>query len=137
MLTLSQKGLYGVSALFELALAGNEEPLSIKNIAKKQLIPEDYLRQLLIVLKKSKLVKSSMGLQGGYTLARHPSTITIRDIVESIDGEIKFAATGPKEKVLIEYWKDCTKKVKKIFDTTLEELVKQKIEKEKILDFNI
>jgi Rrf2 family protein len=63
------------------------QPLQVEAIATAQDIPENYLRRLLITLKRGGLVLSQKGPSGGYILARHPSRITMADVVELIEGD--------------------------------------------------
>lgn len=85
---LSTKGQYGVRAMLELALSYGEGPISLKTIAEKQDISEHYLEQLIAVLKKAGLVKSTRGAQGGYTLAMEPKDITVGDILRALEGPL-------------------------------------------------
>lgn len=86
---LSTKGRYGLKAIYELALKVNEGmPLPIKTIAEKIGVSELYLEQIFSVLKKSKLIKSVRGAQGGYLLAKEPSEITVGDVIRSLEGSM-------------------------------------------------
>src|ERR1700730_913008 len=62
-------------------------PVRVEEIAATQDIPENYLRRLLIELKRGGLVASQKGPSGGYMLARPPARITMADVVEIIEGE--------------------------------------------------
>jgi Rrf2 family transcriptional regulator, cysteine metabolism repressor len=62
-------------------------PQRVEEIAAVQNIPENYLRRLLIELKRGGLVASQKGPNGGYILARHPSKITMADVVQIIEGD--------------------------------------------------
>jgi len=85
---ISTKGRYGVLAMFDLALSGNEVPVSLKSIADRQSLSEHYLEQLFGPLRKAGLVRSVRGAQGGYLLARDPDSITVGDIVRVLEGPI-------------------------------------------------
>ncbi len=61
--------------------------MRVEEIAEGQGIPENYLRRLLIELKRGGLVASQKGPSGGYMLARHPARITMADVVEIIEGD--------------------------------------------------
>jgi Rrf2 family cysteine metabolism transcriptional repressor len=62
-------------------------PQRVEEIAASQSIPENYLRRLLIELKRGGLVASQKGPNGGYVLARHPAKITMADVVQMIEGD--------------------------------------------------
>jgi Rrf2 family protein len=85
---LSCKSEYALLALFELAENyANGQVLQIKEIAAHQSIPDRYLEQLLATLRRSGLVRSQRGARGGYLLSRAPWTITLYDVIQSIEGE--------------------------------------------------
>jgi Rrf2 family protein len=62
-------------------------PKRVEEIAALQNIPENYLRRLLIELKRGGLVTSQKGPSGGYSLARHPARITMAEVVHLIEGD--------------------------------------------------
>ena len=78
---------YSLKALLLLAdRYGTQQPVRVEEIAESQNIPENYLRRLLIELKRGGLVASQKGPSGGYQLARSPARITMEDVVEIIEG---------------------------------------------------
>jgi Rrf2 family cysteine metabolism transcriptional repressor len=62
-------------------------PLRVEEIAERQRIPENYLRRLLIELKRAGIVVSQKGPNGGYLLARPPGRITMAEVIQVIEGE--------------------------------------------------
>ncbi len=79
---------YCLKALIMLAERyPNVQPQRVEEIAAAQGIPENYLRRLLIELKRGGLVASQKGPSGGYLLARHPAKISMADVVEIIEGD--------------------------------------------------
>lgn len=79
---------YSLKALLVLAERyPSPEPLRVEEIAESQGVPENYLRRLLIELKRGGVVASQKGPSGGYLLARHPARITMADVVEIIEGD--------------------------------------------------
>lgn len=86
---LSTKGRYGLKAMFDIAMIyERQEPISLKHIAEKNHLSEQYLEQIFSVLKKSGLVRSIRGAQGGYMLGRPPTEITVGDIIRVLEGPI-------------------------------------------------
>ena len=85
---LSTRSRYGVRFMFELALNHGKDPILLKNIAKNQEISEKYLSKLIIPLKAGGLVNSKRGAHGGYVLAKEPDKISIKEIVELLEGDI-------------------------------------------------
>jgi len=63
-------------------------PVSAQMIAEQRAIPEKYLTHILLQLKRSNLVHSMRGAQGGYMLALPPNKISLLQIIESIDGPL-------------------------------------------------
>jgi Rrf2 family protein len=78
---------YSLKALLMLAdRFPAAEPTRVEEIAETQGIPENYLRRLLIELKRGGLVASQKGPSGGYMLARNPARISMADVVDIIEG---------------------------------------------------
>ncbi|HRZ26925.1 MAG TPA: Rrf2 family transcriptional regulator [Spirochaetota bacterium] len=85
---LSTRSRYGVRMMYELASSYGCGPVMLRHIAERQGISEKYLSKLIIPLKGARLVNSARGAHGGYMLARDPSRITLREIVEILEGDI-------------------------------------------------
>ena len=83
---LSTKGEYGLRAMYDLAELYGEGPISLKSVAARQDISEPYLEQLFALLKKSGIVKSVRGAQGGYTLSKEPREITVGEVIYALEG---------------------------------------------------
>lgn len=81
---LTTKGHYSVKALLDLSLQQGFGPTSVKAIAHRQELPAPYLEKLLIHMRRAGIVKSVRGAQGGYQLARHPSQISLGQILEAV-----------------------------------------------------
>lgn len=85
---ISTKGRYGLRVMFDLALSCAEHPVSLSEIAARQKISTNYLEQLMILLKRAKLVRSVRGVQGGYMLSRQPSEITVGEVLIALEGSL-------------------------------------------------
>lgn len=83
---VSSRGEYGLRALYDLAEHYAEGPIPSADIARRQRIPQNYLNQLLIVLRRSGLIRSERGRHGGHQLARPPQKITLGEAVRVLDG---------------------------------------------------
>ncbi len=79
-------------AMVGLAAFSRGNPVTLKDIAQQEAIPVAYLQQLFVKLRKRNLVKSIRGPGGGFILARHPSEITIGEVIRTAEG--KPAAVG-------------------------------------------
>ena len=89
---ISTKGRYALRMMLELACREDNQPVSIKDIAKSQGISEKYLEQIISSLKKAGYVRSLRGAQGGYMLAREPQTYTVGSILRLTEGSMKPVA---------------------------------------------
>ncbi|MBP3941294.1 MAG: Rrf2 family transcriptional regulator [Christensenellaceae bacterium] len=85
---LSTKGRYGLRAIIDLAMNGQDGPVPISSIASRQSLSESYLEQLMAKLKKAGLVTSIRGAQGGYFLAKSSDEISVGDILRALEGDI-------------------------------------------------
>ncbi|MDI9472266.1 MAG: Rrf2 family transcriptional regulator [Tissierellia bacterium] len=86
-MNISSRGRYGLRAMCELAMSAEETKLSLRTIASNQDLPLRYMEHLFAQLKSAGLVESSRGAQGGYSLARRPEEITVREVVSALEGE--------------------------------------------------
>ncbi len=84
---LSTRARYGVRLMLVLALNYGKGPVYLKDIAKLEEISEKYLSLIIIPLRGVGLVNSLRGAKGGYSLARDPSLITLKEIVEVLEGD--------------------------------------------------
>jgi Rrf2 family protein len=87
---ISTRSRYGVRLMLELAVNKGQKPIFLRDIARNQEISEKYLSQIIIPLKASGLVNSYRGAHGGYNLSRDPSKITLREIVEALEGNLSL-----------------------------------------------
>ena len=69
---LSTKGRYGLQAMVDLGVYSKEKHIPLKSIAERLSMSENYLEQLMALLKKNKLVIIQRGAQGGYALSKAP-----------------------------------------------------------------
>ena len=83
---VSLQAQYAISALFDLAYNGRGEPIQVRVIGDRQAIPARYLEQIFQRLRKAQLVTGKRGPGGGYLLARSPAQITLRDVIEAVEG---------------------------------------------------
>jgi Rrf2 family cysteine metabolism transcriptional repressor len=85
---VSTRAWYGLMAMVELGLRERQGRVQVREISESQGIPEEYLEQLMMPLKRAGLVRSQRGVRGGYTLARPASQITVLEILEALEGPI-------------------------------------------------
>jgi Rrf2 family protein len=82
---LSTRSRYGTRLLMDMAHHYAEGPIHLSDIARRQGISVKYLEQIIIPLKKARLIKSVRGPKGGHLLARPPETITVAEVVSILE----------------------------------------------------
>jgi Rrf2 family transcriptional regulator, cysteine metabolism repressor len=85
---ISTKGEYGIRAMLYIGMHSDEGPVTSHEIASHQGIPEPYLRQILALLSKDRLIQSNRGPQGGHVLGRSAAEINLRQILVTLEGQI-------------------------------------------------
>jgi Rrf2 family protein len=118
---LSNKGRYGVRALFDIAFHNDGRPTQIREIAERELIPMRFLEQIFQDLKKAGLIGSKRGPRGGYHLARPADAISLGDVIRALEGPVAVMLaddegrrSGPDATASI--FKDVAASVEKCFD---------------------
>jgi Rrf2 family transcriptional regulator, iron-sulfur cluster assembly transcription factor len=96
---LSLQVQYAVCGVFDLAYNGQGDPVQIRVISERQGIPARYLEQIFQRLRRARLVQSKRGPGGGYTLARRPAEITLRDIVEAVEGPLDGSGARARRRI--------------------------------------
>lgn len=87
---LSTKGRYGLRAMVDLAVYSTGEQVPLNAIAERQNISITYLEQVFSALRKSGIVKSVKGAQGGYILADEPEKIKVGSILRVLEGDLSI-----------------------------------------------
>ena len=96
---LSTRGRYGLRALVDLAANAGEGTASIVQTARRQKLSVNYLEQVFASLRRAGIVTTVKGAGGGYALARDMDEITVKEVIEALEGEISIAdeAAGVRE----------------------------------------
>jgi Rrf2 family protein len=125
---LTTKSEYALLALTYLARQDTSELVSGEQIAREQVIPQNYLRQILLNLKHAHYIHSTKGQHGGYRLAKPAASITLAEIVRLFDGPLAptesvstfFYESTPveKEKKLTEVFRDIRDYVAGVLEKT-------------------
>lgn len=129
---ISTKGRYGLRAVIDLSLNSNGDYVSLISIAERQNISKNYLEQVFSALRKSGIVKSVKGSQGGYLLNGKTSEIKIGDILRALEGDLSVVKDDEITKNKIELcikrnlWDKIDGKVFEFIDNlTLEDLINE------------
>ena len=97
---LSTRARYGLKALIDLGLHSANEAISLQSIAERQDISTSYLEQLMAMLKKAGLVKSSRGAYGGYQLGKPADEISVGEVLRVLEGSLGLRMTEPAMAVM-------------------------------------
>ena len=85
---LSTRAKYGTRALLDLALHWGNQPVPLKDIARRQNISLHYLEHLITPLVAAGIVASTRGPKGGQQLARHPQEVKLNEVIQLLEGSI-------------------------------------------------
>ncbi len=129
----SVKGEYALQAIFDLALQRPGEPVKIADIAHRQKIPQKFLELILAGLKQAGFVESRRGAEGGYLLTRPAASLTVGEVLRSVDGPLQAKGRQRRkaETPFTGMWREVDLAVSEIIDkTTFADLVGRWTEKQ-------
>ncbi len=125
---LSNKGRYAIRALFDIAFFNEGRPTQIRDISERQGIPSRFLEQIFQDLKRAGIVSAKRGPQGGYTLSKRPSEISLGEVIRGLEGPIALGEAKDAEarrkspqdgiRVIESVLSDLSRKVEACFDET-------------------
>jgi len=113
---ITTQGDYALRCILNIARNAGAKPVTIRCIVSDEGLPLDYVEQLLMKLRRYKLIKSIRGAKGGYILSRSADAISIKDVLEAVEGDVfevicvrqkhagKKNCKGSKECVLKGVW---------------------------------
>lgn len=132
---LGTKGRYAVMATLDLAKYGKQAPVSLSEISERQEISLSYLEQLFSKLRQANIVTSVRGACGGYHLSRRACEITIAEIVNASEEDIRFTRCGSSRGCMSntskclthDLWEELTNHVYKFLENiTLQDVLDKK-----------
>jgi Rrf2 family protein len=85
---ISAKGEYAIRAVLDLAIHHGQGLVPIQEIAKREGIPQRYLEQVLLLLKRAGFLESKRGATGGYQLVRPPAAISVGAVLRAVEGRV-------------------------------------------------
>lgn len=86
---------YGMQGVLHLADKGQGKIIPLSEISEAREIPEKFLAKIFQALSRSGILRSHRGVRGGFTLAKAPSDITVKDVLESIQGPYHLTKCVP------------------------------------------
>ena len=91
---ISTKGRYALRLMMDLARCGDEGPVSLRDVSRRQGISDKYLEQIVTPLARTGLVRSVRGAGGGYLLTRKPEEYTVGEILRPLEGDLAPVECG-------------------------------------------
>ena len=142
---LSTKGRYGLRALVDLAAHEGGEAVSLARTAQRQKLSLNYLEQVFGMLRRAGIVAGVKGFNGGFRLTRDMDEITVKEVLEALEGEFSIAedagedTQGPVRNALRELlWDEIDRRVDQFLqEKTLSSLVREyrrNLEKDAAMD---
>jgi Rrf2 family protein len=137
---ITRSGEYGLKGLVFLAQRPSQGLVLVSDISKYQRIPETFLAKIFQRLSKAGLLRSSRGSKGGFSLGKPAASITMREVIEAIEGPIALSrclrreGECKEEKLCPMYpvWSKAQKQLLEILDsTTVKDLAQQMVRNEK------
>jgi Rrf2 family protein len=128
---------YGFVCLVFMAKNVSKSVVTVKEIAEKEHFSSTYIEKIMQGLRAANIVISHQGKEGGYSLARHSSQITLKEIIEALEGKTFEVFCEPKvrEHIVCTHYCMCGispiwEKTKKVLDdffisVTLEAMVQE------------
>lgn len=131
---LTSKGRYAVTAMLDVALHGQQGPVSLADISDRQDISLSYLEQLFAKLRKQKLVESIRGPGGGYRLGKPAANIAVGEVIAAVNESVdatkcsgKADCRGGEQCLTHNLWEDLSSRITHFLNSiTLGELVAQR-----------
>lgn len=132
---ISTKGRYALRMMLDLAAHQGDGYVALKDIAQRQEISKKYLEQIVPMLGKSDILRTTRGYQGGYRLARAPKDYTVGEILRLTEGGLAPVAcleqhpnTCPRcgECATLPMWEGLERVIRNYLDgITLQDLLEQ------------
>ena len=131
-MNISVKSEYALKAVFDLASqylnvphgSAPMAPVKIADIARRQKIPQKFLELILSGLKQSGFVDSRRGAEGGYLLARAPDSITVGEVLRTVES-MKGSSRSNHDDPFSAIWNRVDSAVSDVLDrTTFAELAR-------------
>jgi len=137
MTGISTKTIYAIAALHELDSIQGDEVLKIKEIAARASVPQNFLEQILLELRKQSILTSVKGARGGYKLAKKLKDITLKDIVMILETDALSDVCKTDNPTLKLFWEDIKEGVSNVFDIPLSELKNYQHKANQTLNYSI
>ena len=131
---LSTRARYGMRAMLDIAVNGEDGLVLLRDIAERQAISKRYLEHMMTQLRNRGLVVAERGAGGGYRLSRPASEIRLDEVFEALEGELApveclrnpLVCDRAEDCVARELWGEMTMAMRGVLEEkTLEDLKKR------------
>ena len=137
MIGISTKTIYAIAALHELDSIPGDEVMKIKEIAARASVPQNFLEQILLELRKQGILTSIKGARGGYRLAKSLKDITLKDVVTILEADAFSDACKTENPTLKLFWEEIGEGVSRVFSLPLSELKNYQQKVDQTLNYSI
>lgn len=137
---ISTKGRYALRFMLDLAQHESDGYIALKDVAERQNISKKYLEQIVPLLNKSGVLRTTRGYQGGYMLAKNPDEYTVGDILRITEGSLAPVTCLDDEPnrcekadscMTLGIWQGLYKVITDYLDSiTLQEIINKNLQKE-------
>jgi len=138
---LSTKTRYGTRAIIDIAQNSENGRTMLKDIAARQALSPKYLDHILSAMRRAGLIRNIRGKGGGYILSKTPASITVKDILEAVDGTFEpvecLSNTDSCDKISSCGTRDVWLRMKEAVDGVLEEATLQSLLEKNSLNKNL
>ena len=122
MTGVSTKTVYAVAALYQLGSVSQDKLLRIKDIAGLSSVPQNFLEQILLTLRKNSILESVKGANGGYRLAKPLKDIYLKNLMEILENDAFVNPCKTGNETLKLFWDERSEDMIKAFDIPLSKL---------------
>ncbi|HMA99701.1 MAG TPA: Rrf2 family transcriptional regulator [Spirochaetota bacterium] len=95
---MTTKVRYGLRFMIYLGFRYNSKPVQLREVAEQEKISVKYLEQIIPYFRAVGLISSKRGTKGGYSLTTAPEKISLKDIIEPIEGDLKLVDCNGRDK---------------------------------------
>lgn len=137
MFGLSAKAVYGLEAMVELARRPMDTPVQIRELAEARGIPQHYLEQIMVQLRRAGLVGSTRGAQGGYRLSRDPGSIRTEEVLQVLEGPLEVVGGESERGSLSFLWDELGQAIRGYLRLSIADLVDREDQARQALNYSI
>lgn len=107
---LTTKTEYALICLKYLCEHAKGQPISVSEVTDAEHLPKDYVEQIFVRLRKASIIRSVKGIYGGFILARDPALITLKQIIEALEGDTfqVFCTPQLRARIVCEHFSCCS-----------------------------